>query len=596
MKFRIPKLTLRDFQGAFTAELRRVAGGFGLGQVPESRVPDALTGSVCGYCSVGCNLDIHRRQGRAVNLTANKNYPVNLGTACPKGWQALAPLAAPDRATTPLLRAKRGDDLRPIDWNQAAGEFCARMKAVQEKHGQESVAFLSTGQICTEEMAFLGAFAKFGMGVVHGDGNTRQCMATAVVAYKQAFGFDAPPYTYRDFEESDVLVFVGANPCIAHPVLWGRVLMNRRKPKIIVIDPRRTETAQVATTHLALKPKSDLVLFYGAARILWESGRIDREFIAAHTNDFEKFADFLAPYTPAVVSEVTGLSTDEIAALADAVAPGKRVSFWWTMGVNQGHQSTRTAQAVINLALMGGHIGKPGTGANSITGQCNAMGSRLFSNTTNLLGGHDFTDPAHRAKVAAATGVPEDRIPKVPSWSYDRIVDGIEKGEIRALWIIATTAHSLDQPETLAPAAGQTRVPGGAGHVSHHGDRPARRPRAARGGVGREIRRVHQFRTARRACQSRVRGAGKCAYGFRYRAHARRRVGLRRHVPRMDFAGGGFRNPETLLRRPTLRHHRHPRSRDADGARRRPVAVSVRNRRSARARAPALRRRKIFHR
>src|SRR5690606_20610937 len=167
---------------------------------------------------------------------------------------ALAVLDAPDRATTPLLR---GDDgrRRPADWPTAIGEMVRRIKAIQAEHGPDSVAFLGTGQIATEELALLGAVAKFGMGMVHGDGNTRQCMASAVVAYKQCFGFDAPPYTYADLEESDCLVFVGANPCIAHPILWERVMRNRRDPEVVVIDPRRTETASMATLHLPARPK-----------------------------------------------------------------------------------------------------------------------------------------------------------------------------------------------------------------------------------------------------------------------------------------------------------------------------------------------------
>ena len=186
--------------------------------------------------------------------------------ACPKGWEALAVLDAPDRATTPLLRDAAGT-ARPVDLGRRrCARSSTRMKAIQREHGPESVAFLSTGQIVTEEMALLGALAKFGMGMLHGDGNTRQCMATAVVAYKQSFGFDAPPYTYADFEESDVIVLVGSNLCIAHPIMWQRVMRNPHQPEIIVIDPRATETAMAATQHLPLQPKSDLTLLYGLAQ------------------------------------------------------------------------------------------------------------------------------------------------------------------------------------------------------------------------------------------------------------------------------------------------------------------------------------------
>src|SRR5262249_11910410 len=148
----------------------------------------------------------------------------------------------------------------------------------------------------------LGAVAKFGMGMLHGDGNTRQCMASAAVAYKQAFGFDSPPYTYRDLEESDCIVLLGANPSIAHPVLWDRVTRNPHRPEVIVVDPRRTETAMAATLHLKIRPKSDLTLLDGIAHLLIARGAIDRAFLDAHTAGFDEFADFVRPFEPAFVA------------------------------------------------------------------------------------------------------------------------------------------------------------------------------------------------------------------------------------------------------------------------------------------------------
>lgn len=398
---------------------------------------------VCGFCSVGCSLDVNVKDGVAVSLTPTKDYPVNLGMACPKGWEALTPLRAPDRATTPLLRSSRDQPLAPVDWPTALGAMVSRFKAVQAEHGPESVAFISTGQIASEEMALLGAVAKFGMGMVHGDGNTRQCMATAVVAYKESFGFDAPPYTYADLEESDVIVLWGANPCIAHPILWERICRNRHHPEVIVVDPRVTETAAAATQHYPLLPKSDLTLAYGLAHLLIAWGAVDKDFVAASTVGFEDFAAHVEAFTPERVSAATGLPVDALELMADTIASGKRVSFWWTMGVNQSHEGVRLAQAIIDLALLTGNIGRPGTGANSITGQCNAMGSRLWSNTTNLLGGRAFTDPAHRAEVSELLNLDVSRIPDRPSWAYDQIVAGIREGTIKALWIVATnTAHS----------------------------------------------------------------------------------------------------------------------------------------------------------
>lgn len=433
---------LHQKQGPLTRDLLLAPGDFGLGKVPSRLKPDATTTAVCGFCSTGCGLEIHLRQGEAVNLSPRKDYVVNLGMACPKGWEALTPLRARDRATVPLLRDARGRR-QAVGWEEAVSTMVARFKAIGAKHGPAAVAFLSTGQVPTEEMAFLGALAKFGMGMVEGDANTRQCMATAVVAYKQSFGFDAPPYSYQDFEQSDVIVLVGSNLCIAHPIMWERICRNPNRPAIVVIDPRKTETAVAATHHLPLAPKSDLILFYGIAKILIDNGWIDRPFIDAHTTGFDALVEHVASYTIERVTEATALPAEEIQRLAALIHGGKRVSFWWTMGVNQGHESTRTAQAIINLALLTGNIGRPGTGANSITGQCNAMGSRLFSNTTNLLGGHDFGNPQHRQKVAAALGIDEGCIPPRPSLAYDQIFEKILSGQIRGLWVIATNpAHS----------------------------------------------------------------------------------------------------------------------------------------------------------
>lgn len=225
--------------GPLTRELVQTPGAFGLGNLPASVQPDQTTSLVCGFCSTGCSLNVHLKDGKAIGLTPSRNSTVNLGMACPKGWEALSVLEADDRATSPLLR--KDGKLQPVSWDSALREFCQRFQNIQQIHGSESVAFLSTGQIVCEEMALLGAVAKFGMGMVHGDGNTRQCMATAATAYKQSFGFDAPPFSYADFEESDVLVFVGANPCLAHPIMWERVMRNPHSPEIIVVDPRATE-------------------------------------------------------------------------------------------------------------------------------------------------------------------------------------------------------------------------------------------------------------------------------------------------------------------------------------------------------------------
>ena len=575
---RIPPLM--DRSGPLTAELLLEPGRFGLGMVPPGMTADGVAQSVCGFCSTGCGLRVLLREGEAIGLTPAPRYPVNSGMACPKGWEALAVLDAPDRASVPLLRDASGKR-EPIAWNAALATFARRMKAIQQRHGPESIAFLSTGQIVTEEMALLGALAKFGMGMTHGDGNTRQCMASAVVAYKQSFGFDAPPYSYADLEQSDVIVLVGANPCIAHPILWQRVMRNPHRPQIVVIDPRATETAMAATQHMALAPKSDLSLLYGVARLLLERDWIDRRFIDAHTEGFDAFAEFVQEYTLERVAEDSRLAPREIERLAATIHAGERVSFWWTMGVNQSHQAVRTAQAIINLALMTGNIGRVGTGANSITGQCNAMGSRLFSNTTNLLGGHDFANPSDRRKVADILDIPESRIPTAVGRPYHQILEGILRREIRGLWVIATNpAHSWINQGTARDIL--RRLDFLVVQDMYHG------------GMGRKIGDVHQFRAADRIG---FQGASRPRTGpgrFSDLQVDRRCLGLRRYVPTLDIARSGVSDFEAAERGPAVRFQRHPGLRHARSRRGSPMALSPRRR--VRDRAAAVRRRAVLSR
>lgn len=398
--------------------------------------------TTCSYCSVGCNFNATYEGDTLKSFLPDKNYPVNLGKSCPKGFHLLTPFGADDRMTTPKLRNDQGE-LEAVSWSEGIDEMVRRFKAIKAEHGPESVAFLSTGQIPFEEMAFLGALFKFGMGFTHADGNTRQCMATAAVAYKQAFGFDAPPFSYKDFEESDYMMFVGANPMVSHPVMWNRVKMNKNDPKIVVMDPRKTKTAEKATAHLPISPKSDLTLLYAVIREVIKNDWIDREFIDEHTEGFDDLVSHVEPFTLEYACEQSGIPAEEIAGIARDIHEARAASIWWTMGVNQSHQAVRTAQAIINLCLITGNIGRPGTGPNSITGQANAMGSRLYSNTTALFALYDFEKEKDREQVAEILDIPVEAIPKKNSLPYHRILEQIDKGTIKGLWVVATNpVHS----------------------------------------------------------------------------------------------------------------------------------------------------------
>ena len=391
--------------------------------------------STCNLCALACNIDFYVENGKIAKVSPTVDYPVNKGFCCIKGLNLDKQQTKVKARKRPLLRDENGE-MKEISWEEGFKTFAKKMTSIQEKYGKESVAFISTGQMPTEDMALLGHVGRNYMGI-NGDGNTRLCMATSVVAHKQSFGFDAPPYTLNDVELSDTIILIGANPVIAHPVFWGRIRENK-EAKIITIDPRKSETAMNSDIWIDIKPKADLVLMYTLANVLIEKGYIDVNYIENHTEGYEDFKNHVAKFTLDKVEAETGISAERLVELAEIIHAGERVSFWWTMGVNQGYQAVRTAQSIINLALITGNIGRPGTGANSLTGQCNAMGSRAFSNTAGLFGGGDFDNPVRRKAVAEALGVDESVLATKPTIPYNAIIEKAIAGEIKGLWVICT--------------------------------------------------------------------------------------------------------------------------------------------------------------
>lgn len=408
--------------------------------------------STCNYCAIDCNLDFYVEDNRVIKTVPTKGYPVNDGFCCIKGLSLDKQQQTVKPNSLPKIRQADGS-FRQVSWEEGFQYVADQLKELQKKYGRESVAGISTGQLTMEEFAIFGHVMRNYLQT-NVDGNTRLCMATAVVAHKQSYGFDAPGFTLKDLELSDRIIFIGANPVVAHPILWGRVRQNQVPDhKIIVIDPRRSETAMNADHWYGLRWRSDLLLLYTIAHLLIEKDYLDHRFIKEHTEHFEEFKEFAKAYTLERGARGTGLSEEQILELVELIHSGKRVSFWWTMGVNQGYEAVRTAQAIINLALMTGNIGKPGTGANSITGQCNAMGSRSFSNTTVFFGGGNFADPARRARIAEVLHVPEEMLAKKPTITYNKIIEGINAGEIKGLWILCTNPrHSWTNNETFAEA------------------------------------------------------------------------------------------------------------------------------------------------
>lgn len=406
--------------------------------------------STCNYCALDCNLDFYVEDNKIIKVVPTKGYPVNNGFSCIKGLSLDKQQTIIRESTLPRLREKDGS-FRRIAWNDAYKIVADKFLELQNKYGTESVAGISTGQLTMEEFALFGHVMRNYLKT-NVDGNTRLCMATAVVAHKQSFGFDAPPYTLKDAELSDTIILIGANPVIAHPILWDKIRSNKNK-KLIVIDPRKSETAQNADYWYGLKGKTDLILLYAIANKLIENEYIDKEYVNNYTEGFEEFKKFVNQYSIEQATKATGLSESSILELVELIHSGKRVSFWWTMGVNQGYEAVRTAQAIINLALMTGNIGKPGTGANSLTGQCNAMGSRAYSNTSVLYGGGDFDNAARRERVSEVLGVDESVLATNPTLTYNGIIEKIISGEIKGLWVICTNPrHSWTNNKTFKEA------------------------------------------------------------------------------------------------------------------------------------------------
>lgn len=409
--------------------------------------------STCNYCSIDCNLNFYVENGQIIRTEPTKGYPVNDGFCCIKGLSLDKQQSVKKPSSLPKIRQSDGS-FQEVSWDEGFQHTADKLKEIQDKYGPESVAGISTGQMTLEEFALFGHVMRNYLKA-NVDGNTRLCMATSVVAHKQSFGFDAPGFTLKDLELSDTIIFIGANPVVAHPIIWDRVQKNQIPDrKIIVLDPRKSETACQADYWYGLEWKSDLLLLYGIANLLIEKNYVDHTFIKDHTEKFEEFKGFVKDYTLERCSKGTGLTTEQILELTELINQGKRVSFWWTMGVNQGYEAVRTAQAIINLALMTGNIGKPGTGPNSITGQCNAMGSRVYSNTAAFFGGGDFTNPARRERIASVLGVDDSLLANKPTIPYNQIIERINAGEIKALWVLCTNPrHSWTNNETFAAAA-----------------------------------------------------------------------------------------------------------------------------------------------
>ncbi|MCW5637138.1 MAG: molybdopterin-dependent oxidoreductase [Rubrivivax sp.] len=422
------------------------------------------TRSTCPYCGVGCGVVIESRDGAITGVRGDPEHPANRGRLCSKG-QTLHLTAEPHvtmqvRALQPMRRAARGAPLAPVGWDDALNEVATRFAEAVVRHGPDSVGFYLSGQLLTEDYHVFNKLAKGLVGTNNVDTNSRLCMSSAVAGYKASLGADAVPPCYDDIDLADTVFITGSNMAWAHPVLYRRLEAAREARaatsspmRVIVVDPRRTETAAEADLHLQLQPGTDVMLHHAMLHVMLWEGLVDPAFIAAHTSGFEALRDRVREFTPAHAARICGVKADDIVTAArwfaglDVAAGGagarRPTLSLWCQGLNQSTSGTDNNTTLINLHLATGQIGRPGAGPLSLTGQPNAMGGREVGGLANLLPGHrEVADAVHRAEVAALWGVRE--LPAKPGLAAVEMFEAAAEGRLQALWIACTNpAQSL---------------------------------------------------------------------------------------------------------------------------------------------------------
>lgn len=397
--------------------------------------------TTCGYCSTGCSIEVGlNAEGKAVATRGNAEADVNRGKLCIKGIFEHELFEAAGRGDKPLMRDKPYEPWQKKDWDTALDHMGSEIKRIQDTYGKDSFAIISTGQLLTEEFYSLGKLARGCIGTNNYDGNTTLCMASAVSGYKRSFGSDGPPGCYEDFEHTDCLIAWGSNLPEQHPIIYWRLkeAMEKRKFPLIVVDPRVTMLAQFADIHLAVTPGTDVVLMNSLMHVILAEGLEDRDYINAHTNGIEEVEACVKDYDPITASKICGIDEDTIRHVARLYAKAGAAMSIWTMGINQSTHGSDGVVGINSLNLITGNIGKPGGTSLSITGQCNAMGTREWSSCSGLPGYRALEKPEHRKEIADFWGIDEEFFPKKRGLTETDIFPAIETGQIKGLWLVAT--------------------------------------------------------------------------------------------------------------------------------------------------------------
>jgi ferredoxin-nitrate reductase len=390
---------------------------------------------------VGCGIVVKKDRKGNLSVEGDKDHPVNKGMLCSKGMNLhYAMQDKSDRLLYPEMRWSRNHPAERVSWDIAMQRASAVFKSIIQTYGPDAVGFYVSGQCLTEEYYLANKLTKGFIGTNNIDTNSRLCMSSAVAGYSKTLGEDSVPVSYEDIELADCFFITGANPAWCHPILFRRLeahKQNNPDTKIIVVDPRKTQTAAMADLHLAITPGSDIFLYNAIARVLIENGEVDYEFISRHTQGFDQYRDAVFKYTLEEASKECDVSISEIKLAASWIAQSKGFLTLWAMGLNQSSIGVNKNIALISLNLITGHIGKPGSGPFSLTGQPNAMGGREVGGLATMLAAHrSYANPAHRKEVAAFWGV--ESISETPGLTATQMIEALERGDLKAVWIICT--------------------------------------------------------------------------------------------------------------------------------------------------------------
>jgi ferredoxin-nitrate reductase len=433
---------------------------FGLHKVTD------IVKTLCPYCGVGCGLEVLNNQDQARSTSTNsssnwkvrgdRTHPSSQGMVCVKG-ATVAEALDKDRLLYPMVRDSLSEPFRRASWEEALNIIVKQIQRVCRDFTTDALCMYGSGQMQTEDYYIAQKLLKGCLGTNNFDSNSRLCMSSAVKGYLQSFGSDGPPCCYEDLELTDCAFIIGSNAAECHPIAFNRFIKHKKKNrqvKLIVVDPRRTPTADAADLHLAIRPGTDIDLLNGMAYLLLSWGEIDAEFIDECTNNFASYAETLQYYPPTVVAERCGISVTELKLAASYWAESRHVLSLWSMGINQSREGTAKVSSIINLHLLSGQIGKPGSGPFSLTGQPNAMGGREAGGLSNLLPGYRLVNnPQHRAEVEDFWQIPKGKISPKAGLSAWEIITGLEQGEVQFLWVVATNpAVSLPDLERTKAA------------------------------------------------------------------------------------------------------------------------------------------------